>query len=261
MSDLTAIEQAWLGLEAHWSIRPSPKPLAKTPVYAGLRMFLSPLLRPLLRWKIRGVEHIPRTGATILAANHLSHVDPIAVIAAARRTTHYLAKDGHFSNHLTSFVMRATGQIETHREAGGSDALASAATILSHDCALGIFPEGTRSKRTEPPFLLPGKTGVARLAAAYPHAVVVPLALVGTRGVMQPQHHKVPRLWRRFEVNATKGVTWLEWLASERGGNHSPASLLTLSEAEDHEIRAELSGLFRKFTDQLMATLAAAGAP
>ena len=147
----------------------------------------------------------PRTGATILAANHLSHIDPIAVIAAARRTTHYLAKDGHFSNPLTSFVMRATGQIETHREAGGSDALASAASILSNECALGIFPEGTRSKRTEAPFLLPGKTGVARLAAAHPRAVVVPVALVGTRNVMQPQHHKFPRLWRRFNVNAALG--------------------------------------------------------
>ena len=79
------------------------------------------------------------TGSTILAANHLSHVDPIAVIAAARRTTHYLAKDGHFSNPLTRFVMRATGQIETHREAGGSDALASCWQALDNKSA-GYFP-------------------------------------------------------------------------------------------------------------------------
>ena len=261
VSDLRDLENAWLALQPHWMIQPSQKPLPSTPVYTALRMFLSPILRPMLRWRIRGAEHIPRQGATILAANHLSHIDPIAVIAAARRTTHYLAKDGHFSNPLTSFLMRATGQIETHREAGGSDALASAATILDQGCALGIFPEGTRSKRTEPPFLLPGKTGVARLAAAYPHAVVVPLALVGTREVMQPQHHKFPRLWRRIDVNAARGVTWLEWLSSEHGGNQSPSSLLALSECEEHEVRAELSRLYRHFTDQLMGTLAASGAP
>jgi 1-acyl-sn-glycerol-3-phosphate acyltransferase len=261
VSDFPDVETAWLALQPHWMIQPSSKPLPRTPVYSALRMFLSPLLRPLLRWRIRGAEHIPRKGATILAANHLSHIDPIAVIAAARRTTHYLAKDGHFSNPLTSFVMRATGQIETHREAGGSDALASAATILDNGCALGIFPEGTRSKRTESPFLLPGKTGVARLAAAYPHAVVVPLALVGTREVMQPQHHKFPRLWRRFDVNAAKGITWIEWLASEQGGNQSASALVELSKADEHEIRAELSRLYRRFTDQLMGTLAATGAP
>ena len=261
VSEMQSLEEAWNLLQPHWSIKPSPQTLPRMPFYAGLRMFLSPLLRPALRWRIRGAEHIPRQGATILAANHLSHVDPIAVIAAARRTTHYLAKDGHFSNPLTRFVMRATGQIETHREAGASDALASAANILHNECALGIFPEGTRSKRKEPPYLLPGKTGVARLAAAHPHAVVVPISLVGTRSIMEPQHHKWPRLWRRFDVHAARGVTWLEWLGSTEGGGQSTTSLQQLAENDEHEIRAELARLFRRFTDQLMATLLANGAP
>ena len=41
----------------------------------------------------------------ILAANHLSHVDPVAVIAAARRTTYYLAKEGHFEKRFTRLVI------------------------------------------------------------------------------------------------------------------------------------------------------------
>ena len=255
------LEAAWDALKPHWVIEASSQPLPSTPVYGALRMFLSPFLRPFLRWRIHGAERIPSDGATILAANHLSHVDPIAVIAAARRTTHYLAKDGHFSNPMTRFVMRATGQIETHREAGGSDALASAASILTNEKALGIFPEGTRSKRKEAPFLLPGKTGVARLAAAYPHAVVVPIALVGTRDVMQPQHHKWPRLYRRFDVNAGEGVTWLQWLGSPSGGNIGPEALQALAQQDEHEVRAELARLYRSFTDQLMVSMAALGAP
>jgi len=260
MSDSENLAAAWEALRPHWNIAPSSQPLPATPVYSALRMFLSPFLRPLLRWRIHGAERIPRSGATILAANHLSHVDPIAVIAAARRTTHYLAKDGHFSNPLTRFVMRATGQIETHREAGGSDALAGAATILSNGKALGIFPEGTRSKREEAPFLLPGKTGVARLAASFPDAVVVPIALVGMRNLMTPKHHKWPRLHRRFDVNAGAGVTWLTWLGSKEGGNVSASELATLSEGDEHAIRAELARLYRKFTDQLMGSLSALGA-
>ena len=256
--DLT---EAWNALQPHWEIKPSSTPLPPTPVYAGLRLFLSPLLRPLLRWNIVGSHRIPRKGATILAANHLSHIDPIAVIAAARRTTHYLAKDGHFQNPLTRFVMRATGQIETQREQGGNEALASAATILRSNRALGIFPEGTRSKRTEAPFLLPGKTGVARLAAAHPNAVVVPVALLGTRDIMQPQHHKWPRLWKKFTVNAGKGITWLEWLGHQDGGAMTPQSLNRFAAMEDHEVRSELAMLYRRFTDQLMASLATLGAP
>lgn len=261
MSDGGDLAAAWEALRPHWYIAPSGQPLPATPAYSALRMFLSPFLRPLLRWRISGAERIPRSGATILAANHLSHVDPIAVIAAARRTTHYLAKDAHFSNPMTRLLMQATGQIETHREAGGSGALASAATILNNGRALGIFPEGTRSKRKEAPFLLPGKTGVARLAASYPDAVVVPIALVGMRNLMTPQFHKWPRLYRRFGVNAGVGVTWLTWLGSKDGGGATASDLLALAKGDEHTIRAELARLYRKFTDQLMGSLSALGAP
>ena len=135
--------------------------------YNFLRLSVVPIFRFLIRVRIRGDSNIPRKGAVILAANHLSHVDPILVILSSRRTTHYLAKDGHFKKAWTRFVMKSTGQIETQRESGGLDALSSAADVLDQGRALGIFPEGTRSKHEEAPFLLPGKTGVARLAASY----------------------------------------------------------------------------------------------
>ena len=261
MADNPSLKQAWEAVRPHWEIKPHPSPLPSTPVYSALRMFLSPALRPLLRWKITGSHRIPRRGATILAANHLSHVDPIAVIAAARRTTHYLAKDGHFANPWTRFVMRATGQIETQREQGGNEALASAANILAEGKALGIFPEGTRSKRKEAPYLLPGKTGVARLAAAYPDAVVVPVALVGTREIMRPSYHKWPRLFKPFRVHAGVGLSWLEWLGHPEGGNMTAEALGRWLSADEHEVRSQLAGLYRKFTDQLMGSLAALGAP
>ena len=40
---------------------------------------------------------------------------------------------------------------------------------------MGIFPEGTRSKKEEPPYLQRGKTGVARLAATFPDVPVHPI--------------------------------------------------------------------------------------
>ena len=253
--------KAWQALEPHWSIKPASGGIPSTPLYSGLRRFLSPMLRPLLRWRISGAGRVPREGPVILAANHLSHVDPIAVIAAARRTTYYLAKEGHFEKWYTRVVMNATGQIETKRAEGGTDALASAATVLEQGQALGIFPEGTRSRRTEAPFLLPGKTGVARLAAAYPHAKVVPIALNGTRNIMAPKADKVPRLWKRFEVNIGQPVSWLEWLQHPNGGDMSAQQLMELGAQSEHEVRATLAQLYRMFTDQMMGSLQALGAP
>ena len=113
MTQGASLYEAWQALKPHWHIAPTKEPLPKTPSYSALRMFLSPFLRPVMNAKLLGLHNIPRKGAVILAANHLSHVDPILIIASARRTTHYLAKDGHFKNAALRTVMRATGQIET----------------------------------------------------------------------------------------------------------------------------------------------------
>jgi 1-acyl-sn-glycerol-3-phosphate acyltransferase len=252
---------AWEALREHWLIPTTGNKPSRYLFYNFLRMTVGPTFRFLLRMRIRGEHHIPRKGPVILAANHLSHVDPIMVILSSRRTTHYLAKDGHFEKWWTRFVMKSTGQIETQRESGGLDALSSAADVLDQGRALGIFPEGTRSKRTEAPFLLPGKTGVARLAASYPNSVVIPIALLGTRGMMEPQKHKLPRLHRPVTFQSGEGVTWYQWLTDVNGGNQSVSSLKQLAEKEEHEIRSELASLFRRFTDQLMGSIQALGAP
>ena len=110
MSDL---RQAWFALESHWKIKPKDARITGDKSYGFLRWTLSAPLRFLLRVKIHGIENVPKSGATILAANHLSHVDPLVVILASRRKTHYLAKDGHFKNFALASFMRATGQIET----------------------------------------------------------------------------------------------------------------------------------------------------
>lgn len=256
-----SIESAWQLLEEHWKIEPRSGGISYTPGYSIIRFIFSPIIRGLARIKATGSEHIPGQGATIFAANHLSHVDPILVIASSRRKVHYLAKDGHFKNFFLRMFMNLTGQIETHREAGGDEALASASDVLASNSALGIFPEGTRSKRTEKPFLLPGKTGIARLAASFPHAKVIPVALVGTREMMAPQADKLPKLWKSVNVNFGRNITWLEWLADPNGGAMNIEMLEQLQQKDKHEIKSTIAGLYRKFTDQLMQSISSLGAP
>jgi len=59
--------------------------------------------------------------------------------------------------------------------------------------AIGIFPEGTRSRDGD---MGKGKTGVARLAAAT-GAAVVPVAIRQTDDVW-PVSKRAPRPWRKF---------------------------------------------------------------
>ena len=140
---MSELKDAWMALESHWKITPKDARITGDASYGFMRWTLAPLFRMLLRVKIRGIANVPKSGPTILAANHLSHVDPLVVILASRRRTHYLAKDGHFRNFALRTFMRATGQIETNRETGGAEALSSAAVVLHARRALGIFPEGT----------------------------------------------------------------------------------------------------------------------
>ena len=254
---MSELKDAWMALENHWKIAPNINRISGDRSYGMMRWTLAPFFRMVLRVNIRGVENVPKTGPTILAANHLSHVDPLVVIIASRRKTHYLAKAGHFRNFDLASFMRATGQIETNREAGGGDVLSSAAVVLHAKRALGIFPEGSRSKRDKAPFLLPGKTGIARLAAAYPDVPVVPIGLTGTRDFMTPSKHKFPRLWRRVGISYGKPITWWEWL--EESGDLS--ELQALANKEDHEVKSALAAMYRKFTDEFMERIREQGAP
>ena len=105
---------AWSLLEAHWRIPTNEAPLAPTPNYSIIRWLISPILRPIVNTKLNGMHHIPRKGAVILAANHLSHVDPIMVIASVRRSVRYLAKS--FS--ADSEVRFNSGPLKTSSSAG-----------------------------------------------------------------------------------------------------------------------------------------------
>jgi hypothetical protein len=56
-------------------------------------------------------------------------------------------------------------------------------------------------------------------------------------------------------------VTWYQWLVDVNGGDQSAQSLKLLADKEEHEIRSELANLYRRFTDQLMGSIQALGAP
>ena len=79
--------------------------------------------------------------------------------------------------------------------------------------------------------------------------------------MMEPQKHKLPRLHRPVKFQSGEGVTWYQWLIDVNGGNQSATSLKQLADKEEHEIRSELATLYRKFTDQLMGSIQALGAP
>ena len=161
--------------------------------YTTTRLTLGTFLRIMFRPRYLGKDKIPLDGPLIIAANHLSHIDPAFIMTATQRPVSYMSKKEHFKSKIKRLVFKQVGVISVDRDVGGNEGLENAVEILNQGGAIGIFPEGTRSRDG---VMAPGKTGVARLASET-GAAVVPVAIRQTDGVW-PVSKKVPRPWRKF---------------------------------------------------------------
>ncbi|HEV7861885.1 MAG TPA: lysophospholipid acyltransferase family protein [Acidimicrobiia bacterium] len=153
------------------------------PLYGLVEVLLRQPLRHGLRWGVEGVERIPADGPVLLASNHLSYFDPIAVAYLtdlAGRRVRFLAKAELFKNRILAAAFRSMGQIPVERGTGDASALDAAASALGTGRCVHVFPEGTISKDLDP---MTGKTGLARLAKAA-GVDVVPVGLWGTHRVI-----------------------------------------------------------------------------
>lgn len=253
-SDSLATLSSLVGLEGTGQNHSTPF------VYKVLMGVIPPIVRSVTNVRYQGLERMPTNGPAILAGNHTSHIDPVVKIMGARRPVHYLAKAEHFEDKTFQKLMTSTGQIETHRENGGVEALAKAVDVLAGGGVMGIFPEGTRSRKTEPPFLARGKTGVARLAARFPEIPVVPIAITGARSFLAPGSPMV-NPFARVDVLIDEPITFANWLADVEGAGISDNDILKLSQLDEHGQRSMMKALYRKFTDQLIENLRSLGAP
>jgi 1-acyl-sn-glycerol-3-phosphate acyltransferase len=134
------------------------------------------LLRVLFRYRVIGIEKIPRDGGVIIAANHISNFDPPILGVAAPRPVSYMAKKELFALPVLRTILPWLYAFPVDREAGGTGALRAALRMLKEGRCVGIFPEGGRNVTGTND----EKAGAAFLAAAS-GAPVVPTAIVGTR--------------------------------------------------------------------------------
>jgi 1-acyl-sn-glycerol-3-phosphate acyltransferase len=162
------------------------------------RAFFAPVARLVFRPRILGKKNVPKTGAVLLASNHLSFIDSVVVTLVAPRSISFLAKSEYFTGTgFKGWMSRAfftgIGAIPVERGAGhaAQEALDSGLKVLQDGGAFAIYPEGTRSRDGR---LYRGRTGVAWLALTA-GSVVIPVALTGTEN-LQPPGAKFVRLAR-----------------------------------------------------------------
>lgn len=150
-----------------------------------MKALLRPALATWFDWHIDGAENLPREGPAIIAVNHVSYLDPLAIgyaLDVNRRRPRFLAKAELFSAPVVGWIVRSARQIKVDR--AGRFALRSlryAEKALAEGEVVVIFPEGTTTTNLD---LSPGKpkSGVARLALVS-GAPVIPCATWGGQWV------------------------------------------------------------------------------
>lgn len=182
-----------------WPVEPWDRPLgvpkiAGLELYDVLRPFVRPELVPYARFDMSGLDNVPVRGPVLLAANHRSYFDVVALaMLAARlgRPVRFLAKREIFDAPVVGQVARALGGICVDRGSGSDEPLRAARKALEAGEAVVVLPQGTipRGRKFFDP-VLHGKTGTARLAAMT-GAPVVPVGLWGTEAVW-PRSSRLP---------------------------------------------------------------------
>ncbi len=193
-----------------------------TPTYRFAMRVCFPIVRTWGRLTVSGLEHLPRSGATLLAGNHDSYWDPIVVGVAAlpRRQIRALAKSTLWDVPGLAPVLNGMGQIPIRRGEGDVGAFDRSIAELRSGVCIGVFPEGTTTRGR----VLRARSGFGRLAAAVPEAEIVCVSIVGSTSVA------------RFPERPRIAVRFFRPSAGARVDGESPAQLSARLLAE---IRAE----------------------
>lgn len=110
--------------------------------------FFGPIFRFLHPIQVKGLEHLPPSGA-LLCANHSSNWDPVQIVISlpVNYRLRIMAKDSLFRIPVVSWVVRKLGAFPVDRGNFDINAVKTAIKTIKDGENLLVFPEGTRVEK------------------------------------------------------------------------------------------------------------------
>jgi len=182
--------------------RRKPEKLIRWRIVAAIAI---PIFEFFGRYRMRGLDHIPKRGAFVISPNHVTNFDPLTtayLVWRGGRVPRFLAKASLFKVPALGWLLRYTGQIPVERGGGGPDPLAAATRLIDDELAVIVYPEGTLTRDPDE-WPMRGKTGAARLALLT-GAPVIPVANWGAHTIYDPRTSKL-KIRPRTPVAVTSG--------------------------------------------------------
>ena len=161
-------------------------------VYRLIGYVTRPLLDVIFGLEARGVEHLPPRGGFVLAANHLSNLDPwpLGLPVFPDRWLRFMAKSELYWWPL-SLVLDSGGAFSVRRGESDTAAIDTAVNLVRDGQVVVMFPEGTRQKKgLRKKWTARPRTGAARIAHLA-GAPIVPAAIKGTDRLSHREKLKV----------------------------------------------------------------------
>ncbi len=153
--------------------RPAAAVAPREPVYTAVATLLDAAVGALLRLHIEGAAHLPKDGPALLVANHVSHLDPVVLLAVAYRRgrrVRFLAVEEAFRRPVVGALLRAGRHIPVSPGAGLAALRGARAALAAGDLVLVA-----RRDPIPPPGAAPAARGGAGLLAATAAVPVVPI--------------------------------------------------------------------------------------
>lgn len=123
-----------------------------------------------------GREYVPAAGPLLVVANHVHEADPWFVARALRRRVNFMAKRELFQYPISGWGLRAAGVFPVDRFGADAGAIRVAIRLLRGGAAVGMFPEGTRSRTASLQAPYPG-AGYLAIKSGVP---ILPLGISGS---------------------------------------------------------------------------------
>jgi fatty-acyl-CoA synthase len=140
--------------------------------------------------RTEGLEHLAGTGPAVLAANHSSYLDAVALLAALPSDFRFVAKRELARTPVVGAIIKRAGHLTVERtQVSQSVADAERVTRALRDgVTVCVFPEGTFAR---PPGILPFRLGAFK-SAVETGCSVIPITIRGTREIL-PADEWLPR--------------------------------------------------------------------
>lgn len=122
--------------------------------------------------------YLPPSGPAIVAANHISGLDPFLLIAASQRRIRFIMASEQYHRFGLTWLFRTAGCIPVDRKGRPERAFRAALKVLAEGEVVGIFPHGGIHLESEPyRRLKPGAVRLAQLAGC----PIFPARITGVR--------------------------------------------------------------------------------